>query len=289
MGFDKMENIPVNIGLEEFEAFKASCGGTGHVIGTAVTSLYTHPALEMTVLVSTRINNSPYASVITKESSKMKLFLIDRGVRDKRTSQFYTTRASKAYEKLKMLDPITNFDHSASTATSAHTSRVKKDENQVVETPDHFKQMIYEAYNIDHDPCPVKPQFDAMVADWGKRNFVNPPFGEAAGFFHRAIELYKTKGAYSVILSPVPFALKWFSNILLSGCISHITLLRGGMAFKGYKDGCPLPLCLIHIGPGGVKGGEGRYDMPVSLFDSKKEQSRRQKQSSEIHKHLLVI
>lgn len=46
-------------------------------------------------------------------------------------------------------------------------------------TPPDLMAKLQEEFNFDFDPCPYpKPDnFDGLVAEWGQRNYVNPPFG----------------------------------------------------------------------------------------------------------------
>lgn len=47
--------------------------------------------------------------------------------------------------------------------------------------PDLYARLDAE-FRFDFDPCPYPkpPEFDGLSCDWGKRNYVNPPFGSIA-------------------------------------------------------------------------------------------------------------
>ena len=46
-------------------------------------------------------------------------------------------------------------------------------------TPKELMDQLQREFNFDYDPCPYpKPDdYDGLDADWGKKNYVNPPFG----------------------------------------------------------------------------------------------------------------
>ncbi len=46
-------------------------------------------------------------------------------------------------------------------------------------TPPEVMAPLQAEFNFDFDPCPYpKPEgFDGLLVDWGKSNYVNPPFG----------------------------------------------------------------------------------------------------------------
>lgn len=80
-------------------------------------------------------------------------------------------------------------------------------------------EAIREEFKIDTDVCPFpKPdEWDALNAQWGESNFVNPPFRKADGngfgptaFVRKAIEENK-KGKRSVLIIPT----QSYVNLLL--------------------------------------------------------------------------
>jgi hypothetical protein len=46
-------------------------------------------------------------------------------------------------------------------------------------TPPNVYDPLQSEFNFDFDPCPYpKPDnFDGLTCEWGKSNYVNPPFG----------------------------------------------------------------------------------------------------------------
>lgn len=96
--------------------------------------------------------------------------------------------------------------------------------------PDVMKKMQLE-FNFDFDPCPFpKPEnFDGLTCEWGKSNYVNPPFGSImhqgvndkkpkkkgmTAWVRKAIEEQK-KGKDVVIVFPID---KWVLMLVEAGC-----------------------------------------------------------------------
>lgn len=50
-------------------------------------------------------------------------------------------------------------------------------------TPPEIMQPLQMEFDFNFDPCPYpKPDgFDGLTAEWGERNYVNPPFGSVIG------------------------------------------------------------------------------------------------------------
>lgn len=80
-------------------------------------------------------------------------------------------------------------------------------------TPKELLAKLDAEFHFDFDPCPFpKPEdFDGLVAEWGKSNYVNPPFGvfEQAGkkygptaWARKALEEYH-KGKRVVLVYPL--------------------------------------------------------------------------------------
>jgi len=88
-------------------------------------------------------------------------------------------------------------------------------------TPDGIYEKLNEEFQFDFDPCPCpKPVgYDSLKIEWGKRNYVNPPFRKTEGntdgptaFVRKAIA-EQEKGNSSVILLPVPSYVNLMLNV----------------------------------------------------------------------------
>ena len=83
-------------------------------------------------------------------------------------------------------------------------------------TPPTLYSQLNDEFNFDFDPCPFpKPEtFDGLTCEWGRSNYVNPPFGSIihegkkkgpTAWVRKSIEEWK-KGKTVVLVFPVD---KW--------------------------------------------------------------------------------
>jgi hypothetical protein len=88
-------------------------------------------------------------------------------------------------------------------------------------TPPDLYDNLNAEFNFDFDPCPypLPDCFDGLTCEWGKRNYVNPPFGSIihkgkkkgpTAWVRKAI-LEQSKGKLVVLVYPVD---KWVLMIL---------------------------------------------------------------------------
>ena len=91
-------------------------------------------------------------------------------------------------------------------------------------TPPEIYEPLQKEFNFDFDPCPYpKPEsFDGLTSEWGKSNYVNPPFGSIihqgkkkgpTAWARKAIEEHK-KGKSVVLVYPID---KWILMLLQEG------------------------------------------------------------------------
>jgi site-specific DNA-methyltransferase (adenine-specific) len=100
------------------------------------------------------------------------------------------------------------------------------------ETPEWLYNKLNAEFNFDYDPCPLNANFDGLKTEWGKSNFVNPPYNrvDKPKFIQKAFEEWQ-KGKTVVLLIPSATGTKQFHELILPN--AEVRFLKGRVAFKG--------------------------------------------------------
>ena len=105
---------------------------------------------------------------------------------------------------------------------------------------------LYEEFNFDFDPCPVDPQFDGLSIDWGKRNFVNPPYKNIALWISKGYQEW-LKGKLIVFLIPARTDTKYFHNWIYP--FAELRFIKGRLKFDDEKGSAPFPSLICVLRP----------------------------------------
>lgn len=116
---------------------------------------------------------------------------------------------------------------------------MKRKENDSWLTPLSIYNPLHNEFDFDFDPCPYNPGEiinDGLLIDWGKRNFVNPPYSPdlKRAFILKAIE-EKKKGNMSVLLIPVSTSTKLFHEHILPNAYD-IRFIKGRISFEKLNE-----------------------------------------------------
>jgi len=110
-------------------------------------------------------------------------------------------------------------------------------------TPKEVYDQLDKEFHFDFDPCPLNHSFDGTIVEWGRSNFVNPPYSRKLkeAFIKKAFEESK-KGKTSVMLLPVSTSTKIFHEIVYPNAEirfwkGRINFLPNGIKDEKYKAG----------------------------------------------------
>ena len=109
---------------------------------------------------------------------------------------------------------------------------INNDDNYA--TPPGLYNELNKRFNFDFDPCPYNRgeiKVDGLKIDWGKSNFINPPYSRKLkeAFIKKGIEESK-KGKICVFLIPVSTSTDIFHNYIKPNATS-IEFVKGRIKF----------------------------------------------------------
>ena len=128
-------------------------------------------------------------------------------------------------------------------------------------TPKEFYEKLDAEFHFDFDPCPLEASFDfdGLVIDWGKSNFVNPPYSRKLkeAFVRKAVEESR-RGKLCVMLLPVSTSTALFHEWIKLNA-TEIRFVRGRIPFEGINT----------FGKKVGKGSAPMHDSMIVIFAPK--------------------
>lgn len=126
-------------------------------------------------------------------------------------------------------------------------------------TPEDFYRKLDAEFSFDFDPCPYMhdvSKWDGLSIDWGKRNFVNPPYSRKLkdAFVKKAIQ-ESNKGNICVMLLPVSTSTVLFHDFILPNA-KDIRFVRKRLKFRGWNTKGEY-----------VENKTGMHDSMIVIFD----------------------
>ena len=130
----------------------------------------------------------------------------------------------------------------------AKNSNTYKTFNINEKTPSGFYNQLNNEFHFDFDPCPLKPipERDGLNIMWGKRCFINPPYGKQIKIWlEKALfEIKKGNTELAVFLLPAYTDVKWFHEIVLSKA-TEIRFIKGRLKFGSHNNTAPFASMVV--------------------------------------------
>lgn len=130
----------------------------------------------------------------------------------------------------------------------AKNSNTYKTFNVNEKTPEGFYKQLNDEFQFDFDPCPLNPtpETDGLAVPWGKRVYVNPPYGKAIrSWLEKGLaERESGRSEVVVFLLPAYTDVKWFHEIVLPKA-KEIRFIKSRLKFGVHNNTAPFANMLV--------------------------------------------
>ena len=111
-------------------------------------------------------------------------------------------------------------------------------------TPTEVFGKLDDEFHFDFDPCPLSQQVevDGLSVEWGKCNFVNPPYSQIALWCKKSYEEHK-KGKTVIMLIPFRTDTRYWHDYIMQA--NEIRFIKGRLKFGDSKGNAPFPSAII--------------------------------------------
>ena len=110
-------------------------------------------------------------------------------------------------------------------------------------TPKTVYQTLDVEFKFDHDPCPPNYKVDGLQSEWGKSNFINPPYGRELPKWVAKAYSEHAKGKTCVMLIPSRTDTKWWHDYCMKA--NEIRFIKGRLKFDDQKSSAPFPSAIV--------------------------------------------
>ena len=114
------------------------------------------------------------------------------------------------------------------------------------QTPKDVYDKLNTEFHFDFDPCPTNPNFDGLSIEWGKSNFVNPPYGRELPKWAKKGYEEAQKGKIVVFLVPSRTDTTYWHNYFMKA--DEIRFIKGRLKFGNSKNSAPFPSAVVIFG-----------------------------------------
>ena len=135
-------------------------------------------------------------------------------------------------------------------------------------TPKALYQILDIEFSFDFDPCPTNPTFDGLSVEWGKSNFVNPPYGREIPKWMDKGYREAMRGKTVVFLIPSRTDTRWWHDYCMRA--DEIRFVKGRLRFDDHKNSAPFPSAIVIFNKKGRQNHEaivGNMGLDVNGFN----------------------
>ena len=125
------------------------------------------------------------------------------------------------------------------TRLSKATRLISQDFRPTWKTPRLLYQQLNKEFQFDHDPCPPNASINGIFSEWGKSNYVNPPYGAPITSWLTKGIMEMKEGKSSVFLLPAYTDVAWFHEKVLRYA-SEIRFIKGRLKFDDKEGNAPF-------------------------------------------------
>lgn len=108
-------------------------------------------------------------------------------------------------------------------------------------TPKDVYDALDAEFKFDFDPCPLGGA-SGLDIEWGKSNFVNPPYSQLKAWCKKAYEEWQ-KGKTVVMLIPSRTDTKAWHDYCMKA--TEIRFIKGRLKFGDSKNSAPFPSAVV--------------------------------------------
>jgi site-specific DNA-methyltransferase (adenine-specific) len=114
------------------------------------------------------------------------------------------------------------------------------------QTPKELYEELNKEFDFDFDPCPYdREDWDGLYVEWGKSNFVNPPYkSNIQDMWIEKGFLEWKKGKTVVFLLPARTDTKRFHDFILPYA-TEIRFIKGRLHFSDHKNPATFPSMIV--------------------------------------------
>jgi hypothetical protein len=125
---------------------------------------------------------------------------------------------------------------------------MRKSSTDSVRTPPAILKALRKEFGKFYDPVPYNPKFnplkhkDALTTEWGKVNYINPPFSKTKQFLQKTHEQWKKNKTCIILLKTDVAGTIYFTEFAKG---AEIRFIQSPIKFPGYSRPAPFTTMLL--------------------------------------------